>query len=69
MSEQNETHGQGGSYAIGESGASVLVERTEDHPEGNRPRDEAPPPAPAKRTGKPKPAPAAESATATEGAK
>ena len=65
----NATHGQGGSYAIGESGEHALVERTEDHPEGNRPRDE-PAAAPAKRPAKIKPAPAAESAPATtEGAK
>lgn len=35
----NQNQGTGGSYTIGEDGNKTLVERTEDHPEGNRPRD------------------------------
>ncbi len=67
----NATQGHGGSYAIGESGEHTLVGRTEDHPEGNRPRDkELPPPAQAKRSGKSKPVPAADqSPENSEGAK
>ena len=62
---ENATHGHGGSYAIGKDGTRALVDRTEDHPEGNRPRDE-PQPVQAKRpAGKSKPAPAADSAPAT----
>lgn len=31
--------GMGGSYIMNKDGVRTLVERTEDHPEGNRPRD------------------------------
>lgn len=66
----NENQGAGGSYAIGEDGARVLVDRTEDHPEGNRPRDEQQPVQTKRPAAKSKPAPAADSAPATtEGAK
>jgi hypothetical protein len=34
-----ENDGQGGSYVI-QDGQRVLLERTRDHPDGNRPRDE-----------------------------
>lgn len=65
----NQNQGIGGSYAIGEDGEHALVERTEDHPEGNRPRDEQQPVQTKRPAGKSKPAPAADPAPATEGAK
>lgn len=65
----NQSQGVGGSYVIGEDGAHTLIDRTKDHPEGNRPRDEPQQAAPAKQPAKPKSAPAAGPATAPKGAK
>lgn len=54
----DQNQGQGGSYTVGEDGVRTLIESTQDHPEGNRPRAAEAQPAQPQRAANRKPQPA-----------